>query len=235
MLCCGPVTKPSSDIEILKRRLDTNLRFWEQHAMTNRVSKRLDDSLYTGAAIVQIVTFIGGFAGFFHFLGNGPMRLAWVVLAGSVGLITCCSMLRGALRRRAQQGINKHVADSDLGPLTWSEDGDWWEADVKIGERKFGIKIGGESSPDAALLAHARNIVGSFDEFRQKVLAFLALEAARSDRFADEIRGLEIQDVCLFWPERPDDGMIYFSGPDEFRLWRCEYVDRKPTQLGFDS
>ena len=23
------------------------------------------------------------------------------------------------------------------------------------------------------------------------------------------------EDVCLFWPDRPDDGMIYFKGPDE--------------------
>ena len=70
------------------------------------------------------------------------------------------------------------------------------------------------------------------------MLLFLADEARTVKcltQYADEIRQLAIQDVCLFWPDRPDDGMIYFKGPDEFKVWRCDYVARKPQGLGFDS
>jgi hypothetical protein len=53
--------------------------------------------------------------------------------------------------------------------------------------------------------------------------------------FAGEIRQLVIEDVCLFWPTRPDDGMIYFKGPNAFRVWRCDYIGRTPVALGFDG
>jgi hypothetical protein len=53
---------------------------------------------------------------------------------------------------------------------------------------------------------------------------------------ADEIRQLVIDTVHLPWSDRPDDGMIYFTGPaDELRSWRCDYVNRKPTALGCDT
>jgi hypothetical protein len=41
--------------------------------------------------------------------------------------------------------------------------------------------------------------------------------------------------VCLFWPERPNDGMLYFKGPDETRVWRSDYRNRLAEGLGFDS
>jgi hypothetical protein len=54
-------------------------------------------------------------------------------------------------------------------------------------------------------------------------------------RFAGEIRQLKIEHISLFWPKRHNDGMIYFRGPDKYRVWRCDYVDRKPKGLGFDD
>jgi hypothetical protein len=39
----------------------------------------------------------------------------------------------------------------------------------------------------------------------------------------------------LFWPHRPNDGMIFFDGPDECRCWRCDLIGRVPVGLGFDS
>jgi hypothetical protein len=53
--------------------------------------------------------------------------------------------------------------------------------------------------------------------------------------WSKEMAELTIEDVCLFWPDRPNDGMIYFHGPDETRVWRCDYVNREPRDLGFDS
>ena len=132
----------------------------------------------------------------------------------------------------------RSVTDSVLGELRLSDDATWWEGSTTVRNRTVGFKIGGESKPDTKLIAHAHDIVRSLPKFEQSVSAFLADEARtvkHLTRFADEIRLLTIEDVCLFWPERPEDGMIYFKGPDEFRVWRCDYVARKPRGLGFDS
>ena len=130
------------------------------------------------------------------------------------------------------------VTDPVLGELRLSEDADWWESSVTVEVKTVGFKIGGEGKPDARLVSHAHDIVRSFASFEKMIADFLAAEArdVKSLRyFSDEIRQLVIEDVCLFWPKRPNDGMVYFKGPDEFRLWRCDYVGRKPTGLGFDS
>lgn len=132
----------------------------------------------------------------------------------------------------------RSVTDSVLGELRLSDGAEWWEGRITVGSRTLGCKIGGESQPDSRLMAHAHDIVRSLPEFEQLVSAFLADEARtvkHLTRFADEIQQLRIEDVCLFWPDRPDDGMIYFKGPDESRVWRCDYVGRKPRGLGFDE
>ena len=126
------------------------------------------------------------------------------------------------------------VSDTILGKLKLSEEG-WWEASVTLGAKSVGFKIGGKKEPDANLIAHAKDIVKTFAEFEKMVAEFLVQEAKRLKPFAHEIQQLAIEDVMLLWPKRPNDGMIYFSGVDKFRVWRCDYVDRKPRGLGFDD
>src|SRR5688572_18820254 len=131
----------------------------------------------------------------------------------------------------------RSVTDSLLGELRLSDDAEWWEGHTTVGSKTVGFKIGGEGKPDAKLIAHAHDIVRSLPAFEQSVSGFLADEARTTKhltKFADEVQQLTVEDVCLFWPDRPDDGMIYFKGPDEFRVWRCDYVARKPQGLGFD-
>jgi hypothetical protein len=131
----------------------------------------------------------------------------------------------------------RSVIDSVLGELRLSDDATWWEGSITVESRKVGFKIGGEGKPDGRLVAHAHDIVRSLPEFEHSVSAFLAGEARtvkHLTRYSDEIRQLTIEDICLFWPDRPDDGMIHFKGPDESRLWRCSYVARKPQGLGFE-
>ena len=74
--------------------------------------------------------------------------------------------------------------------------------------RPICFQIGGRYEPDSALIDRGRDILGSFDRFSAEVAAFLAAQAARDALapFAVEIRALAIQDICLFWPRRPDDG-----------------------------
>lgn len=45
-----------------------------------------------------------------------------------------------------------------------------------------------------------------------------------------------LEEVCLFWPERPNDGMLYFKTENETgRLWHSDYRNRTPVGLSFDS
>jgi len=111
----------------------------------------------------------------------------------------------------------------------------WWEADVAVQNRNLRFKIGGDSEPDEVLILHARDIVRSIDDFDKMIAEFLADAAVRMPGCADEIRQLVIEDVMLCWPKRPNDGMIYFKGPNNYRLWRCDYAGRKPQGLGFDG
>jgi hypothetical protein len=130
--------------------------------------------------------------------------------------------------------LKKEFHDPVLGTLRLAEE-NWWEASVAIDGRTLGFKIGGKIEPDSALIAHARDIVRSFPEFEKMVAEFLTSEAKGMPSAADEIGQLVIEDVMLCWPKRPDDGMIYFKGPEQYRLWRCDYVGRKPRGLGFDN
>jgi hypothetical protein len=131
------------------------------------------------------------------------------------------------------------VDDEQLGPLVLNEaDADGrWVARVSARGREIRFEIGGRYEPDTGLIARARDIYGSFDCFAADVTAFLAAEAERPEwvPFADEIRALTIEVIGLPWPRRPDDGMIFFTGPDAYRCWRCDLIGRTPVGLNFDS
>jgi hypothetical protein len=139
------------------------------------------------------------------------------------------------LKEWATRDPVERVDDEQLGQLVLNERG--WEARVTFDGRPIGFEIGGRYEPDPVLVARAREIHASFDRFTARVAAFLETEAARDEwaPFADEIRALAIRDICLFWHTRPDDGMIFFDGPDECLCWRCDLIGQSPTGLGFDS
>ena len=124
--------------------------------------------------------------------------------------------------------------DAVLGKMCFSRGGQW-EARVIIADKQIGFVIAGHSRPNSALLSHARDIVEKFADFEREISEFLAREQNELRMIADEISLLKIDEVRLCWPERPDDGMIYFRGPEETRVWRCDYIGRKPQGLGFDD
>jgi len=119
-----------------------------------------------------------------------------------------------------------------LGTLTLDEHN--WTAVIQHIGSELSFRIGGTDVPDPGLLRHAVDIIDDLDSFQRRTHAFLIEEAGRHPRAAEEIVQLKLDEVCLFWPHRPDDGMLYFSGPDDFRVWRCDYIDRQPRLLGFD-
>jgi hypothetical protein len=108
------------------------------------------------------------------------------------------------LREWATQNPVGRVDDPLLGPLVLNDS--WWEAQVVVNGVPFCVQIGGRNEPDAELVARARHLVASFDQFAARVSTFLATEADQPEWFGfnDEIRALVIREVCLFWPNRPD-------------------------------
>jgi hypothetical protein len=132
----------------------------------------------------------------------------------------------------------REFAHPELGTLRLNDDGEWWEVEVTKDGEHVGFAIGGEQIPDPGLIQHALDILRDYQGFRKMVADFLESEARGFRRYEEavqEIGQLAIEDVMLFWPERPNDGMIYFRGGDKGRLWRCDYVGRRPKGLGFDD
>jgi hypothetical protein len=127
------------------------------------------------------------------------------------------------------------VTHPTLGSITYSDDEDAWLTDPAHASLGFRFHIAGEETPDVGLTAHAESIARDPLAFRKMVSAFLEAEATRLKDKSDSVRRLQIEAVCLFWSDRPDDGMIYFSGGDSYGVWRCDYRERKPAGLGFDS
>jgi hypothetical protein len=143
------------------------------------------------------------------------------------------------LKEWATRNPVSRVDDEQLGPLILNDGGTdgCWVARVTAEGRPVDFEIGGRYEPDPALIGRARDILASFDQFAAEVAAFLVGEAARQEwePFAAEIRALSIRHICLFWPHRREDGMIFFDGPDECRCWRCDLMGQVPVGLGFDT
>lgn len=132
----------------------------------------------------------------------------------------------------------RSVHDPVLGELKLSGDATWWEGSVGLERRKIGFAIGGKWTPDNSLLNAAHRIIARWPEFESKLAAFLVAEVQANDFLApyfDEIQRLVIGEICLVFPQPPGNGMIYFSGGKGNRLWRCDYLNGKPQNLGFDD
>lgn len=131
--------------------------------------------------------------------------------------------------------VKEPFHDPVLGEMKPDETG--WTASVSNGDNSFEFTIGGSDRPDAALLAHAYEILNEYEAFKKMVTDCIEAESHEyPEEVKAELNGLEIDDISLFWPERPDDGMIFFRGPANYsRLWRCDYIARKPSGLGCDT
>jgi hypothetical protein len=131
----------------------------------------------------------------------------------------------------------REVIDPILGPCVPDQKERLWRASAEVSGRKITFTLGGDVEPNPAVLANARKIAGDLDAFEQQVADFLKGEAAgfKESDVRTEVEGLTIDDVCLFWPDRPNYGMIYFTGPSEERVWRCDYVEGRCQGLGYDT
>ena len=134
--------------------------------------------------------------------------------------------------------IAAEIMDPILGKLTWSKDDEAWLTDPKHQALGFSFHITGTPEPDKTLLAHAADILHERDQFIAKVMARVKQEGEQMKHlleYQNEIAGLSIETVSLFWADRPNDGMISLAGGQDYRLWRIDLKNRQPEGLGFDS
>lgn len=145
-----------------------------------------------------------------------------------------------------QRPVAPSVLNAILGPLHYSKDDECWMTAEDNANLPFRFFIAGNwdksltaISPDPRLIEHAECIARSPNGFLALVESFVKSELATRRHlkgWAEEVAQLKVSALNLAWAERPNDGMIEFKGPDEFRLWRCDYVNRQPAgMLGFDS
>jgi len=137
----------------------------------------------------------------------------------------------------APQPAKADFIDPSWGIMRFSVDEDMWETPFRLGDSQEAIiRISGESEPDPQLVAHAKDVAHDFALFEAKIRTFLSSEAHRFKGEEVIVSGLTVESLNLFWPARPNDGMVYFnSRPDDLRIWRCDYVGRQPEKLGYDS
>lgn len=145
-----------------------------------------------------------------------------------------------------QRPIERRIENEILGLLEYSNDDEAWLTRESSGRLKFGFYICRSDdfstptqTPDPALVKQAESVAVDQDRFVAEVMAYVQ-EECNTERlhkgWEREIAQLKIETLCLFWPKRPRDGQISFSGGDNYRLWRCGYLDGKPGGgLGFDS
>jgi hypothetical protein len=142
--------------------------------------------------------------------------------------------------------IIKVVEHPILGALVYSEDDEAWLNSPDHRSLGFNFYIAGNWEPgnetilpDAGLVQHAESIVQNVDEFQRSLVLFLEdqIKSKKSLKpCADEIRQLKLETVCLFWPNRPCDGELYFKINNEKKgRWICAYIGGKPApHLGFE-
>lgn len=154
-------------------------------------------------------------------------RMSLFVAGGATAVFVISGFpLRRYHRRRSKEWSERRPLHDDvLGDLSPSGEyqGNWIASMTIADGREVEIELSGApEGPDAATLAHAREIGRSFADFEARILAFVASEKQA---------GLRIESLTL----SGKSGMIFFAGGDPGRVWRCDYVDGEPRDLGVDS
>jgi hypothetical protein len=127
------------------------------------------------------------------------------------------------------------VPDPVLGDLVLDEDATWWGTSVIVGGTPITFLIGGDGGPDPRQVEYARHVVTNYAEFVAGIDALLRTAVTQFNAYSSqEIAGLQVESVTLSGPNA-GDGMVFFRGGDEFRLWRCDLNRGLPAHLGFDD
>jgi hypothetical protein len=127
----------------------------------------------------------------------------------------------------------ERYADEVLGPMSWSEDDESW-----AGEHngiRFLIRYEGRPTPTDDLMAYARETLVDPSSFLGAIDRARGTMIARYPRLADEIAGLQVEDVYF---SRIKAGRYIFAtmaGGQRDRFWRVEFTEKRCEGIGFDT
>jgi hypothetical protein len=112
-----------------------------------------------------------------------------------------------------------------------------WKVSVSKDDDMIQFNISGTTMPDKGLLARARDILNDFKSFKESVRKYLETESSEYPEDAQaEVASLKIDVICLNWPQRPNDGMIFFRGSEsDIGYWHCDLIAGEPTGLACDT
>lgn len=126
------------------------------------------------------------------------------------------------------------VADAVLGTVAFDTEEQLWTSTVQIDGQAFKVNIAGVSSPDPSLLELARRVAEDARAFRQRLSSFLTQQGALANDTAGELSQLEMESLNLFWPDRPDSGMVFFREGSAGQIWHCDYINGEFGGLACD-
>lgn len=142
---------------------------------------------------------------------------------------------RELLSGRGTSGTERKAFHHEfLGTINFNEDTGLWETVVHAGDDVVSFAVGGTTTPSGVLMAEAVRILEDYLVFKDNIRRFLQTEALRIADYTNEIRQLDIEQVVLSVPTQPHRGILYFTGPDEERVWRCDLLQGQPKRESLD-
>jgi len=136
----------------------------------------------------------------------------------------------------AQQAIGNAAVSSSVNSAVYGSGNKLWKLPSAAA---LPVLVAGlDTEPSSVLIVSASWFRENAPRFQHQIATFLSTEAVRFAKWNDaveEIKSLKIESIQLPWEDRPADGMVYFTGNKTERVWRCEMIDRRPENLGFDD
>ena len=119
-----------------------------------------------------------------------------------------------------------------LGEMIFNRDNFCWESKKKINDDEVNFIVGGTKKPDDKLIKALEEIAKSFNEFQYIINEFLKEQTQNA---GEEILKLKISDIMYSRPDKPNNGMVFFRGTTNYKIWHCDLVKGKPKYLNYDK
>ena len=144
--------------------------------------------------------------------------------------------LKEAILGKPRPPCGTECVHPQLGTFRFDEDTYYWKVEAEREGETVTFAIDGEQKPDEGLIQRALVIWADLPRFKENLRAFLRAQAETREfeYWQEDIHQLQISSVD-FSLRNPRGFMVFFNGPDEYQTWHCDYVDGKPSSLGFDG
>lgn len=125
------------------------------------------------------------------------------------------------------------IRHAELGELEWDADG-WWQGAVTIDGEDLAFAIGGDAkAPDPALV---KALVATLKQGEDVIAAAkdFVVAAAKKNRTRVDPDELEAMSIAYLWSAKSFVIELELAG-DEDAIWRVEFEDGVPKQIGRDD